>query len=68
MNKDNKKDKINKFHFEKMPYQDQGKKEQAGADSIDFDMDPTEELQLGESDERQKHRTLGEERGASYEP
>ncbi len=65
-NKNNK--KSNLYHFEKMPYQDQGKKEQAGADSIDFDMDPTEELQLGESDERQKHRTLGEERGASYEP
>lgn len=58
-------DKEPLFPFEKMPYQEKGENV---ADIHEYDMGSNQELNLGESEERTKRRTLGEERGAGHEP
>ena len=63
-NKDKNKDKGPRYPFDKMPYQE---KEESLQQEYD-DLKPDEELDIGESESRQKKRTLRDERGAGHEP
>lgn len=53
------------FPFDKMPYQEKGENEN---ELHEYEMGNDQELNLGESTERMKRRTLEEERGAGHEP
>lgn len=64
MDKKNKQEEGNPhFQFDKMPYQ-QDDDEQLK----DYEMDSTEELDIGESEKRMRRRTLQDERNAGHEP
>jgi hypothetical protein len=63
-NKNRDKDQVAPFPFDKMPYQEKGE----SMDKLnDYDMGE-QELDLGESERRTRHRSLGDERGAGHEP
>ena len=53
------------FPFDKMPFQEKGESDEQ---LKSYDLDATEELDLGESEKRQQKRTLAEERDAGHEP
>jgi hypothetical protein len=53
------------FPFKKMPWQEKG---ESGEELEEFDLDSSQELDLGESELRNRRRTLDEERGAGHEP
>lgn len=53
------------FPFDKMPYQEKG---ESGEELSEYEMESDEELDIGESENRMRHRNLGEERGAGHEP
>jgi len=64
MKKRTKKNQPN-FPFDKMPYQE---KEESGEELQEFDIDSEQELDLGESDLRNRKRTLKDEQDAGNKP
>lgn len=53
------------FPFKKMPFQEKGESDH---ELHEYDLESTEELDIGESDKRQRRRTLRDERDAGQEP